>query len=73
MMNDIIEHVDKKMALSEDAIKKCETKLYLARGCAADLRHNGFDGELVGELIKHCENALKFAHSYQAYMNVIDD
>lgn len=55
----------------EDAIKKCQTHGHLIKAKSGDLRQNGFDGELCGELIKECEMALKYASMYQAYINTL--
>lgn len=73
MTTDIIEHTDKKIILLEDAIKKCETSFYVGRGHAADLRHNGFDGQIVADMIKSAQEALKYAYAYQFYMNAMDE
>lgn len=59
--------------LIEDAIKKAMTHAHLAKETAKDLRENGFDGEICGELIRECEQTLRFAHMYQAFNNVKKD
>lgn len=60
---------DKIDIVIEDAIKKCQTHGHIIKDKAGDLRNNGFDGQICGELIKECESALKYAHLYQAYIN----
>lgn len=55
----------------EDAIKKCQTHAYKAKENAKDLRNNGFEGEVIADLIHECEQALKFAHLYQGYVNTL--
>lgn len=70
-MTEVIE-MSKTNLMIEDAIKKCQTNAYKAKDLAGDLRHNGFDGQIVADLIKQCESALKFAHAYQSYINTLD-
>ncbi len=72
-MTDIIEHTDRKILLLEDAIKKAETAFFIGRGASADLRHNGFDGKVAGDMIKAAQDALKYAYAYQFYMNALDE
>ncbi len=67
-MNEDIPKID---LMIEDAIKKCQTHSYKAKDIAGDLRHNGFDGQVMADLIKQCESALKFAHAYQSYINTL--
>lgn len=71
-MKEIIDHTERTLVLLDDAIKKCETHCFVARGHAADLRHQGFSGTEISELVKNLEAALKYAHLYQAYSNAID-
>lgn len=59
-------------SLIEDAIIKCQTHAYKSKEIAKDLRNNGFDGELTGELVKELELSLRYAHYYQAYINSDD-
>ncbi len=61
---------DKIETLKEDAIKKCMTHAHVAKDIAGDLRLNGFDGQVMADLIIECETALKFAHLFQGYNNV---
>lgn len=69
--NDIDMPLEKIDIMIEDAIKKCQTHGHLVKSTAGDLRNNGFDGELCGQLIRECEMALKYAHAYQAYINTL--
>lgn len=62
------EHID---ILIEDAIKKCQTHAHVSKDLAGDLRHNGFDGEVMGDLIKNAELVVKYASMYQAYINTL--
>ncbi len=55
----------------DDAIKKCQTSAHVAKDLAGDLRRNGFDGQVIADLIEECEKALKFAHAYQSYVNTL--
>lgn len=68
-MIEITEDIQKIDTLIEDAIKRCQTHAHRAKSTAGDLRTNGFDGELAGDMIRECEMALKFAHAYQSYVN----
>lgn len=67
------EPLEFKTSLLESSIEKCETAAYRARHNAASLRHEGFDGKMLGELISQLQEALEQAYSYQAYMNVLDE
>lgn len=61
--------MDKNNHLLQSSIEKCETAAFRARGHAADLRHNGVDGETIGALISECQQALEYAIMFQAYVN----
>ncbi len=68
-----METVDENILLMvDDAIKKCQTHCHVAKDMAGDLRKNGFDGQVMADLVHECEMALKFAHLYQGYINVVD-
>lgn len=53
-----------------DAIEKCQTHAHRAKAYAGHLRNNGFSGSVIADLIFESEQALKYAHLYQAYINV---
>lgn len=63
---------EKIQSLVEDALKKCKTSAFLTKETAKDLEQNGFHGEVVADLIQHAETALKHAHAYQSYINVLN-
>lgn len=71
MIQVIPEEMSKIDIMIEDVITKCETHSFKARASAADLRKNGFDGQVVADLIRQCELALKNAHAYQSYINTL--
>lgn len=66
-----LEPVSRIDMLIEDAITKCQTSGHRVKAGAGDLRKNGFDGEIIADLIHECEQALKYAHLYQAYVNTL--
>lgn len=64
------QEIPQEDTLIESSIKNCQTHAHKLKEIAGDLRFNGFDGQLIADLIKEAESALKYAHMYQAYINI---
>lgn len=53
------------------AIVAVQTHAHRAKSISADLRSNGFDGHVMGDLRIEAEKLLKSVHEYQAYTNCL--